>query len=76
MTLAEECLRMADMLPGAPGVAELLRRAAAGLESVQVEADTTVNRAMFDRGADAMRKHLHEVVGRVPIRLSELEGRP
>lgn len=74
--LAAECRRMADMLPGAPNVAALLRRAADGLETVQVEAEQVVHRAMFDRGAESMRKKLHELVGCVPIRLSEMEGRP
>ena len=39
---------MADMLPGAPGVAELLRRAAAGLED---PCGTDRLRAAWDDGA-------------------------
>lgn len=82
MTLAEECRRMVELLPGIPSVADLLRRAAGGLESVQVEADEVVNRAFFDRGADAMQEAIRQrLVTLWEIRqrfvpLCDLEGRP
>lgn len=72
MTLADECRRMADLLPGAPGVADLLRRAATGLESVQVQADALVHRTLFDRGALAMQR----AVQGMRVDLTKLEGRP
>lgn len=63
---------MADMLPGAPGVAELLRRAAAGLED---PCGTDRLRAAWDDGARRAAAWCRQ---QLKTQFSEftLEGRP
>lgn len=70
MSLAEECRRMADLLPGVPGVADLLRRAAAEIEAPTFQADR--QRAWFDMGAAAMA----QAVILAAEQRDNLEGRP
>lgn len=73
MTLIAECRRMAELLPGAPAIADLLRRAAAELEAPRKPSAEAL-RANFDAGAYAMAKAAAAQV--MATKFETLEGRP